>query len=98
MSEFDLIIGQEKALTILNAFLGNATIPHALVFSGLEGTGKTAAAMAFAMACNCCGAQPGIDSHDAQAPPGSVALPACGRCRTCKKIKSANLSHGLVNI
>ena len=90
MSEFDLIIGQEKALTILNAFLGNATIPHALVFSGLEGTGKRAAATAFAMACNCLTAQPGDDSRNANAPPGIAALPACGRCRACKKIKSAN--------
>lgn len=90
MSEFDLIVGQDKALTILNAFLGNATIPHALVFSGLEGTGKMAAAKAFAMACNCSAAQTGDDSLDAHAPPGKVALPACGRCRPCKKIKSAN--------
>jgi len=90
VSEFDLIIGQEKALTILNAFLGNAAIPHALVFSGLEGTGKIAAATTFAMACNCCAAQRAGDSRDTPAPPGRVALPACGRCRACKKIKSAN--------
>ena len=89
MSEFDLIIGQEKALTILNAFLGKATIPHALVFSGLAGTGKMAAATAFAMACNCLTVQPGVESHNAHAPPHTAALPACGRCRACKKIKSA---------
>jgi len=90
VSEFDLIVGQEKALNILNAFLGNATIPHALVFSGLEGTGKIAAATAFAMACNCPADQSGVESRAAHAPPGTDALPACGRCRSCKKIKSAN--------
>jgi len=90
VSEFDLIIGQEKALGILNAFLGKATIPHALVFSGLAGTGKMAAATAFAMACNCRAARPGVASREAHAPAGSVALPACGHCRPCKKIKSAN--------
>jgi len=73
---------------MLAAFLGKETIPHALVFSGLDGTGKTAAATAFAMACNCT-AEPGSEFG---ADPGmpATALPACGRCRACRKIKSAN--------
>ncbi len=67
---------------MLTAFLGNKTIPHALVFSGLSGTGKMAAATAFAMACNCSGTRPG--------PADKTALPVCGRCPACHKIKSAN--------
>jgi DNA polymerase-3 subunit delta' len=78
----DAIIGQEKALGMLAAFWGNETIPHALVFSGLSGTGKMAAATAFAMACNCSGTRPG--------PADKTALPVCGRCPACHKIKSAN--------
>jgi DNA polymerase-3 subunit delta' len=86
----DSIIGQEKAITMLAAFLGNETIPHALVFSGLSGTGKMAAAIAFAMACNCTAAQPGSDDGGAGGPSEKAAVSACGRCRSCKKIKSAN--------
>jgi DNA polymerase-3 subunit delta' len=90
VSEFELMMGQEKALTLLAAFLGNETIPHALVFSGLAGTGKMATATAFAMACNCTAAKPGLDSVDAHAPPFQAYLPACGRCRACHKITSAS--------
>ncbi|MCP3952065.1 MAG: DNA polymerase III subunit delta' [Desulfobacterales bacterium] len=86
----DSIIGQEKALGMLTGFLGNATIPHALVFSGLKGSGKMAAATAFAMACNCTGSRAG---SQADADPGAAihtALFACGHCPACHKIKSAN--------
>ncbi len=86
----DSIIGQEKALNMLIAFLGNETIPHALVFSGLDGTGKMAAAIAFAMACNCTGGRPGSADDGGRGLPGKTALPACGQCRACQKIKSAN--------
>ena len=69
---------------MLTAFLGNEKIPHALVFAGLAGTGKIAAATAFAMACNCTAAGSGYGNDP------DAALPACGRCRACSKIKSAN--------
>ncbi len=82
VNAIDSIIGQEKALGMLAAFLGNETIPHALVFAGLSGTGKMAAATAFAMACNCSGIRPGLADK--------TALLACGRCPACHKIKSAN--------
>ncbi len=77
-------------MDMLTAFLGNETIPHALVFSGLKGTGKMAAAIEFAMACNCTGVQPGSADGRGRGLSGKMAMPACGRCRTCKKIKSAN--------
>jgi len=86
----DSIIGQEKALDILAAFLGNETIPHALVFTGLDGTGKMAAATTFAMACNCIDAQSGPDAGKSLGLSSRAALSACGRCRPCRKIKSAS--------
>ena len=86
----DLIIGQEKAIRVLTAFLENKTIPHALVFSGLGGTGKTATAIAFAMACNCTGTKPAAGDGKGHWPLGETAVSACGLCRSCRKIKSAN--------
>jgi len=75
---------------MLAALLGNETVPHALVFSGLAGTGKMAAATAFAMACNCTGEGPGPDiGGTAIGSAMKTALPACGHCRPCKKIKAA---------
>ena len=75
---------------MLAALLGNDKIPHALVFTGLEGTGKIAAATTFAMACNCMAAKPGDGNDPDSGLQGAAALPVCGRCRACRKIKSAN--------
>ncbi len=44
---------QPKAYKRLSTILKKGNIPHALLFSGIEGVGKQAAAMMFAMACNC---------------------------------------------
>ncbi len=75
---FGDIIGQPHAIRILSAFLGRDTIPHALLFTGVDGTGKRTAALAFAMACNCTGLDRGI------------SVDPCGACRSCGKIASGN--------
>ncbi len=50
---WDEIIGQDHVVTTLrNSVLGNR-IPHALIFSGPRGTGKTSTARVFAKAVNC---------------------------------------------
>ena len=53
MPGFESITDQIRPALILNTFIGKGAIPHALLFTGLEGVGKQAAAKAFAMACNC---------------------------------------------
>lgn len=45
---FSAIIGQDKALNLLKKSIATGNINHAYLFSGPGGTGKTAAAMAFA--------------------------------------------------
>ena len=60
----------------LAAYLQNGTIPHALIFTGIEGTGRREAAIDFAMACNC-----GDENRS------SIAHP-CRECRSCIKIQS----------
>ncbi|MCP4107930.1 MAG: DNA polymerase III subunit delta' [Desulfobacteraceae bacterium] len=47
------MILQPKAYSLLSAILEKGNIPHALLFSGIEGVGKQEGAMMFAMACNC---------------------------------------------
>jgi DNA polymerase-3 subunit delta' len=68
---FDSIIDQERPLRALRTLLSHATIPHALLFTGIEGVGKRSAAVAFAMACNC------------RSPLG---IDPCGACSACRRI------------
>lgn len=75
MAAFDSIIGQDYAVATLTAFLTTGKLPHALIFSGISGTGKAAAATRVAMAANC--------RPDAAA----AAAPPCGRCRICRNIE-----------
>jgi DNA polymerase-3 subunit delta' len=82
---FDQIRGQRQAIGLLTTLLRKGQIPHALVFTGIDGIGKQAAAKAFAMACNCTDPQP----YPASRPePSSPRVNACGRCRTCRRIHS----------
>jgi DNA polymerase III subunit delta' len=73
---FESILGQEKPIRLLTTLLQNGTIPHALLFIGIEGVGKQTAAMALAMACNCMAIKP---KHN-----------PCGSCKSCRKIESDN--------
>jgi len=80
---FESIIDQEKPIRLLTTFLRKGTIPHALLFTGLEGVGKRTVALTFAMACNCVG-EKNYSKHQ----PNSVD--PCCRCRSCRKINSGN--------
>jgi DNA polymerase-3 subunit delta' len=89
---FDQIIDQQRPVRILNTFLRKNTIPHALLFTGLEGVGKTTAAVTFAMAGNCTGKKPEPSvqaSAEHPEPDGACeAVNPCGVCRSCKKIQA----------
>jgi DNA polymerase-3 subunit delta' len=79
---FESIIDQDRPVRILTTFLQNGTIPHALLFTGIEGVGKESTAMAFAMACNCAGEIPNTTRQEAVRP--------CGSCKPCRKIEAGN--------
>ena len=97
MVGFESILGQEKPVRLLTTLLRNETIPHALLFLGIEGVGKKTTAMAIAMAGNCL-------EHGDENPPKEKKNRAdrstihkittksgiCGRCKSCSKIKSGN--------
>jgi DNA polymerase-3 subunit delta' len=87
-------LGQQKPIKLLTTLLRHGTIPHALLFSGIDGIGKQLTAMAFAMACNCLDPEPehlceGEHSfHTAQN--RHAETNPCGNCRSCRKIQSGN--------
>ena len=98
MPGFESLINQERPIRILTTLLQNGTLPHALLFTGTAGVGKQAAADALAMACNCQGAIPEFHAEDpsGQTPANSsgsinsIAVNACGVCKSCRKIAAGN--------
>ena len=80
-------------MRILAAFLKKRNIPHALLFTGIEGVGKKDAATVFAMACNCTGEKrrrsESIDNATIKNDLPAAVNP-CGYCRSCRKIESGN--------
>ena len=82
MPGFESIIEQDLPVSILNTFLQNGTIPHALLFTGIEGVGKESTALAFAMACNCAAENSSTTRPEPDIP--------CGTCKSCRKIEAGN--------
>ena len=86
MKGFESILGQDGPIRILTRLLKMGKMPHALVFTGIEGVGKRMTATALAMAANCSAAP---DASDAASEDGNIQW-ACGTCRSCRKIRSGN--------
>ncbi|MEJ2729732.1 MAG: DNA polymerase III subunit delta' [Deltaproteobacteria bacterium] len=95
---FELLINQEQPIRLLTTLLRNRTLPHALLFTGTEGVGKEATAVALAMACNCRRELPEFKAEDrsGQDPVNSsgeinlTTMGACGVCKSCRKIAAGN--------
>lgn len=97
MTGFASLIDQENSIRILTAILQKRTIPHALLFTGIDGVGKRSAAMAFAMALNCVAHRhnSGRQSNAALLTSGlkenhASMVEPCGDCSSCRKIASNN--------
>lgn len=72
---FSEILGQETAKRFFRQVLASQKIPHAYLFTGIPGIGKTTTAMAFAMALNC--REP--DEFN-----------GCGHCPPCRQMTGGN--------
>ncbi|MDD3804550.1 MAG: DNA polymerase III subunit gamma/tau, partial [bacterium] len=68
---FEDIIGQDQIVRILRGGVKNKRIPHAMLFSGPRGVGKTTAARILAMAMNCLSPEQGEP---------------CLKCASCRDI------------
>jgi len=78
------IADQKRPVRILTAFLHKETIPHALLFTGIDGVGKNRIATLLAMTANCAQAPPARNGTELSQPAG---LHPCGACRSCRKIE-----------
>jgi DNA polymerase-3 subunit delta' len=72
---FETIIGQHLPVRLLRTYLCNASLPHALLFTGPAGVGKRMTARIVAMALNC---------RDRKISPSNP----CGKCQSCRQIAS----------
>lgn len=75
MKTFSEIIGQKKAIDFLKRVIGGDRIPHAYLFTGINGVGKSTTAIALARAVNCT---------------SNTTGDGCGKCITCRQLTSGN--------
>jgi DNA polymerase-3 subunit delta' len=73
---FTDIHDQEGPIASLLALVERQAIPHALLFTGIDGIGKGTVARRFAMAVNC-----------GERPKGEMDRLPCGSCRSCRRIE-----------
>ena len=76
------IPGQQRAIRFLKQLIKKEAVPHAFLFTGMEGAGKFAAARQFAKALNC---------------PSPQDFDSCGACASCRKLEEG-LHPDLVHI
>lgn len=72
---FSQIIGQERAVHLLKQTIKREKMPHAYLFVGVSGVGKTTTALSMAQALNC------EEPQDGE---------SCGRCRPCRQLLGGN--------
>ncbi|MDY6823357.1 MAG: DNA polymerase III subunit delta' [Thermodesulfobacteriota bacterium] len=81
----DQLIDQERPLAVLDGIFRKGDVPHAFLFTGMDGVGKRTAARYFAMACNCAAIRRRKDGASGGSSSISGICP-CGECPACSRI------------
>lgn len=68
---FSQIVGQERAIHFLKQAMAREKMPHAYLFVGIHGVGKTTTALALTQALNC---------------RGTAGSEGCGKCPPCRQL------------
>ncbi len=94
MPGFETIIDQKRPVKVLKTLLKKKEIPHALLFTGIEGTGRENAALTLAKACNCFGKnpEPSQNNNQFELRQNDQSFPTepCNTCHSCRRIESDN--------
>lgn len=86
------LIGHAGILRELRALAASDEPPHAILFAGPEGTGRTALAVEYALLLNCERLHPPLTAgaslfgEDSSLLPSPSSLSPCGECRPCRLI------------
>jgi DNA polymerase-3 subunit delta' len=85
---FTSIRGQNQPIWFLTTLLKKGTIPHAFLFTGIEGIGKRMTAVSFAMACLCKNGRLDKSGPSFQPPTTLPQNRPCLNCQTCRRVAS----------
>lgn len=85
---FASVVGQSHITTALANAIVRDKVPHALLFCGPRGVGKTSAARVLARALNCTGRSIEIDRSDETK--ARALVEPCGECTNCIEIARSN--------
>jgi DNA polymerase-3 subunit delta' len=83
---FRSLLGHTHLTALLARAIARDTLPPALLFAGPAGVGKWQAAVATAQTLNCPTPVTGSAAPGPEAPAESLAVDACGICRSCDRI------------